>query len=80
MLFFCAGAILGGLGQIFMMNSLQSGEVVVIIPFYTAARPLFTLLLTFLFLKSSERINLKVIVGASFIIISAVLLQIFSNI
>lgn len=78
--FFCTGAILAGLGQIFMFNSLQLGEVVMVIPLLTVAKPFFILLLTSLFLKDSERITYKIIIGASFIIIGAVLLQIFSNI
>jgi len=78
--FFCAGAVLAGLGQIFMFNSLQLGEVVTVIPLHTVAKPFFTLLLTSLFLKDSERITYKIIIGASFIIIGVVLLQIFSNI
>ena len=58
--FFCAGAILAGLSQIFMFNSLQLGEVVMVIPLHTVAKPFFILLLTSLFLKDSERITYKI--------------------
>jgi len=78
--FFCSGAILAGLSQIFMFSSLQLGEVVRVIPLYTVAKPFFTLLLASHFLKDSERITYKIMIGASFIIMGAVLLQIFSKI
>lgn len=51
LVFFYVGAILVGLGQIFMMNSLQLGEIVAIIPLHTTATPFFTLFLLFFFKK-----------------------------
>jgi len=77
-LYFSIAGILGGCAQISMISALKWGRVVIASPLATTTQPLFVLLLTFLFLKKSERITFRVVAGAIFVIMGVGLLTAFS--
>jgi uncharacterized membrane protein len=59
-----------------VLTSLDLGEVVVVIP-VSSTGPLFSLALTALFLKDVERVTVKIVLGAVFIISGVILITLW---
>jgi DME family drug/metabolite transporter len=75
---FCSlGGLAASLAQICMYAALKTGDLVIVGPLISTT-PLFILLLTFLFLRSSERVTFRMVSGVAAIVIGVVLLKITS--
>jgi len=75
--FYTLAGILGGLGQVTALTAFKLGDIVLVGPLISTA-PLFTLLLTYVFLKKIERITLNVTLGAILIVASVIILTTMS--
>jgi DME family drug/metabolite transporter len=74
--FYLAAGLAVSLGMVAIYYALDLGKVVVVIPI-SSTGPLFTLILTALFLKGVERVTLKIVLGALLIISGVVLLTLW---
>jgi uncharacterized membrane protein len=74
--FYLAAGLAISLGMVAIYYALDLGKVVVVIPI-SSTGPLFTLMLTALFLKGVERVTLKIVMGALLIISGVVLLTLW---
>ncbi len=74
--FYLAAGLAVSLGMVSIYYALDLGKVVVVIPISSTA-PLFTLILTALFLKGVERVTLRIVLGAALIISGVVLLTVW---
>ncbi len=74
--FYLAAGLAISLGMVTIYYALDLGKVVVVIPI-SSTGPLFSLILTFLFLKDVERVTLKIVLGAVLIISGVVLLTLW---
>jgi uncharacterized membrane protein len=74
--FYLAAGLAISLGMVTIYYALDLGKVVVVIPI-TSTGPLFTLMLTVLFLRGVERVTLKIVLGALLIISGVVLLTVW---
>lgn len=72
-LFFSLGGIFGSLGQISLLSALRSGQLIVVSPLVSTT-PLFTLSLTYIFLRKSERITSRVVLGVIAIVAGVIIL------
>ena len=70
---FVLSGILQAIGFLTLTLGLSGGEVSVVYP-VTASAPLFTLLFTWMFLKGTERLTWRIILGAVFIVAGVVVL------
>ena len=70
---FVLSGILQAIGFLTLTLGLSGGEVSVVYP-VTASAPLFTLLFTWMFLKGTERLTWRIILGAIFIVAGVVIL------
>lgn len=72
---FCAlGGLSASLAQICFYASLKMGDLLVVGPLVSTT-PLFVLILTFFFLRKSERVTLRMVSGVAAIVIGVVLLK-----
>jgi uncharacterized membrane protein len=72
---FCSlGGVSASLAQICMYAALKSGDLIIVGPLVSTT-PLFILLLTFLFLRKSERVTFRMVTGVAAIVIGVVLLN-----
>jgi DME family drug/metabolite transporter len=76
LLWFGASGVLNSLAISFNMTALEMGDVVVVTPLI-ATTPLFTVLFTFIFLRSFERVTRKVVFGAGAICVGGIVLTSF---
>jgi uncharacterized membrane protein len=74
--FYLAAGVAVSFGMVTIYYALDLGRVVVVIPL-SSTGPLFTLLLTAIFLKGVERVTLKIVLGATLIISGVVLLTLW---
>ena len=74
--YYLAAGLAISFGMVTIYYALDLGRVVVVIPL-SSIGPLFTLLLTAIFLKGVERVTLKIVLGAALIISGAVLLTLW---
>ena len=72
--FCCLGGLSASAAQICMYAALKTGELLIVGPLVSTT-PLFTLLLAFLFLRDSERLNMRMASGVAAIVIGIVLLK-----
>lgn len=73
-LLFSLGGVSASLAQISMFAAFRNGELIVIGP-ASSTTPLFVLILTYLFLKETERINLTVVFGVIAIVSGVIILK-----
>jgi drug/metabolite transporter (DMT)-like permease len=73
LLWFGASGVLNSMAVAFNMTALEMGDVVVVSPLI-ATTPLFTVLFTFIFLRSFERVTPKVVIGAGAICLGGIVL------
>ena len=71
--FFLLGGILGGMGQICVLAALRSGDVVIVGPL-AHTTPLFALILTYVFLRRSENVTLRVTMSAILVVAGVAIL------
>ena len=74
--YYLAAGLAISFGMVTIYYALDLGRVVVVIPL-SSTGPLFTLLLTAIFLKGVERVTLKIVLGAALIISGVVLLTLW---
>ena len=74
--FYLPAGLAISLGMVAIYYALDLGRVVVVIPL-SSTGPLFTLILTAIFLKGVERVTLKIVLGAALIISGAILLTLW---
>lgn len=74
--FYLAAGMAISLGMVTIYYALDLGRVVVVIPI-SSTGPLFTLILTAIFLKGVEHVTLKIVLGAALIISGVVLLTLW---
>jgi uncharacterized membrane protein len=73
LMFLLFGALFGTIARIFIFYSYSLGEVIRIEPLMNSS-PAFTLALASVFLKKEERITLKIVTGASLVILGVILI------
>jgi len=74
--FYLAAGLAISFGMVTIYYALDLGRVVVVIPL-SSTGPLFTLLLTAIFLKGVERVTVKIVMGAALIISGVILLTLW---
>lgn len=74
--FYLGAGLAVSFGMVSIYYALDLGKVVVVIPI-SSTGPLFTLILTALFLKGVERVTFKIVLGAVLIISGVVLLTVW---
>ena len=75
LLWFGASGVLNSAAVTCNMTALELGDVVVVSPLI-ATTPLFTVLLSWIFLRSFEQVTLKVVTGAAAICLGGILLTV----
>jgi len=75
---FGLSGIFSVLGQLLVFNALNIGSVVIVSPL-SAISPLFVILLAAIFLRRTESVTWKIIIGAVLIVASTILLALFSE-
>lgn len=76
--FYLAAGVSISLGMVALYYALALGEVVVVIPI-TSSGPLFALTLSALFLKETESITPKIILGACLIIVGVLIITLWKH-
>jgi len=76
--FFGLSGIFSVLGQVVLFHALSVGDVVIVSPL-SAISPLFVIAMAAIFLKKSESVTWKLIIGAVLIVGGTFLLALFSN-
>jgi uncharacterized membrane protein len=71
------GGICAGIAQICMYAALKSGDLIIVGPLVSTT-PLFTLALTYVFLRKSEKLTVRVLGGAAAIVAGVVILKVMS--
>ncbi|MDF1555662.1 MAG: EamA family transporter [Deferrisomatales bacterium] len=69
------GGISAGVAQICMYTALKAGDLIIVGPLVSTT-PLFTLVLTYVFLRKSEKLTIRVVGGAVAIVAGVVVLKV----
>jgi uncharacterized membrane protein len=73
--YYSLGGIAGSFGQMFILSALRLGRVSIVTPI-AGITPIFILIMTYLFFRTTEKINFLVLAGVVSIVLGVVLMSI----